>query len=196
MTKHIFTTAIASFAIATVCACNKDNGDNARNTPVTDQTPIARNAPAERQDVNSPITVTGCLQKGSGLVGHTYIVTRINEPSQKGVGTTGNGAAVEREQLREAENAYRVDVKGDVDMDAMVGKQVRVSGIIAKRADLPAMPSGTAGQNEQRKPEKIDQDDLAKIDDASISVVSDNCGGSADRAGEKTKAKGEKKRRG
>src|SRR5206468_856907 len=147
---------------------------------VTDQTPIARNAPAERQDVNSPITVTGCLQKGSGI-GHTYIVTSINEPSQKGVGTTGTGTAVEREQLREAEHAYRVDAKDNVDMDAMVGKQVRVSGTMAKHADLPAMPSATTGQNEQRKPEKIDQDDLAKIDDASVSVVSDNCGGRAGR---------------
>jgi hypothetical protein len=200
MTKHIITTTITSLAIATICACNKDNSDPRRtdNTPVTDQTPIARNAPAERQAINSPITVTGCLQKGSGL-GHTYIVTAMNEPSRTGVGTSGNGAAVEREQLREAQNAYRVDPKENVDMDAMVGKQVRVSGTITKRADLPDVPVSPAGQNEPQRTEKleIDQGDLAKIEEASIGVISDNCGGSRSKAaGSSSRDAAKKKPRG
>jgi hypothetical protein len=202
-TTHIITTAITAAALATVCACNKDNRDNARTVVPVDQTPIARNAPpAEGQDVNAPITVTGCLQKESGF-GTTYIVTSVNEPSQKGIGTTGNGAAVEREQLREAANAYRVESKDKVDMDSIVGKEVRVSGTIAKRADLPDVPvaapnqTGTVGKDEARQMEKIDKGDLAKIDDASISVVSDNCGGHADRAsGAKARPAAGKKNRG
>ena len=112
----------------------------------------------------------------------TYIVTGLNEPSQKGIGTAGNGTAVEREQLRAAANAYRVDPKDDLDMDAMVGKQVRVTGIIAKGADLPGArvttPNSTGDATKNpRTMEKIDTSDLAKIDEASITVVSGSCGG-------------------
>jgi len=197
MTKHIFTTTVTTVALAAVCACNKDARDNSRTTPA-DQTPIARNAPAaDRQDVKSPIEVTGCLQKEGGLT-TTYIVTAMNEPSEKGVGTSGSGAAVEREQLRSAENAYRIDPKDKVDMDSMVGKQVRVSGVVAKRADLPdtppaaTNPPATKQPNDSRTMDNIDKGDLAKIDEASIAVVSDNCGGHADRtagasAGKKTR---------
>lgn len=187
MTNNIITTTVTAVALAAVCACNDNTRENTRNTPPANETPIAKNAPSERQALNSPIEVTGCLQKEGGLT-TTYIVTGVNEPSQKGVGTTGSGAAVEREQLRSAENSYRVETKDKVDMDSMVGKQVRVSGVMARRADLPDMPAGapdrtgTAG-NEPRTMEKIDKGDLAKIDDASIAVVADNCGGHAERPG-------------
>src|SRR5215467_3603674 len=128
MTKHIITSTITAVALATVCACNRDNRDNRNNMPPANQTPTTERAtPADQQAVNSPITVTGCLQKEGGLM-TTYIVTSMNESSQKGIGTTGTGTAVEREQMREAENSFRVSPKDNVDMDSMVGKQVRVSG--------------------------------------------------------------------
>jgi hypothetical protein len=117
----------------------------------------------------------------------TYIVTGMNEPSQKGIGTTGNGTAVEREQLREAENSYRVSPKDNVDMDSMVGKQVKVSGVIAKRADLPEPATAPSGKNEAKEMEKIGKGDLAKIDDATISVVSNNCGGHEAKPSSKTR---------
>jgi hypothetical protein len=195
MTKHIMTSTIAAVALATVCACNSDNRDNTNAIPPANQTPTAQSAPPAEQAVNSPITVTGCLQKEGGLM-TTYIVTRMNEPSQTGIGTTGNGTAVEREQLREAENSYRVSPKDSVDMDSMVGKQVRVSGVIAKRADLPEPTTATAGKNEVKEMETIDKGDLAKIDDATISVVSDNCDGHPAQPSSKNKTKGEKKHKG
>ena len=188
MTKHIIATAITTVALATVGACNKEARDEARNVPPAEQTPITGDAPvADRQDVNSPITVTGCLQKESGLL-TTYIVTAVNEPAQKGAGSSGNGAAVEREQVREAAHAYRVEPKDKVDMEAMLGKEVRVVGVLTKRADLPAAPSstgqtGTAGQDQTPKMETIDKGDLAKIEDATIAIVSDSCGGRADSRG-------------
>jgi hypothetical protein len=172
MTKHIITSTITAVALASVCACNRDNRDNRNNMP-SNQTPMTQRAPsADQQAVNSPITVTGCLQKEGGFT-TTYIVTAMNEPSQNGIGTSGNGAAVDREQLREAQNAYRVSPRDNVDMESMVGKQVRVTGVIAKRADLP---SATTGNDQARDMQKIDKGDLAKIDNATVSVVSDTCG--------------------
>jgi hypothetical protein len=172
MTKQIITSTITAVALATVCACNRDNRDNRNNMPAN-QTPMTQGAPsADQQAVNSPITVTGCLQKEGGLT-TTYIVTAMNEPSQNGIGTTGNGAAVDREQLREAQNAYRVSARDNIDMESMVGKQVRVTGTIAKRADLP---SPTTGNDQARDMQKIDKGDLAKIDNATVAVVSDSCG--------------------
>src|ERR1044071_3946164 len=84
MNKHIISTTITAVAVAGMFACNKETPNNTQTAPPMNQTPIARNAPAERQDVNSPITVTGCLQKEGALM-TTYIVTGINEPSQKNV---------------------------------------------------------------------------------------------------------------
>lgn len=187
MTKHIITSTITAVALATVCACNRDNRDTTNTPPPPNQTPMTQNAPpADQQAVNSPITVTGCLQKAGGLT-TTYIVTAMNEPSQKGIGTSGNGTAVEREQLQEAERSYRVSPKDNVDMESMVGKQVRVAGTIAKRADLPEPSTATSGKNEAKEMEKIDKGDLAKIDDATISVVSNDCGGHDAKSRSKTK---------
>lgn len=183
MTKQTLTTAITTVALAAVFGCNKDNRDSVPATPPVDQPPVTRSAPAEPQDATMPITVTGCLQKEGALM-TTYIVTGVNEPSEKGIGTTGSPAAVERERLRAAANAYRIDPKEDVDMDAMVGKQVRVSGIMAKRADLPTPSVATPNSPDDaknRSKEKIDTSDLAKIDEASITVVSGSCGGHAEK---------------
>ena len=192
MTKHIMTSTITAVALATVCACHKDNRDNTNAMPPANQTPTTQSAPpSDQQAINSPITVTGCLQKEGGLM-TTYIVTGMNESSQKGIGTTGTGTAVEREQMREAENSFRVSPKDNVDMDSMVGKQVRVTGVLAKRADLPEPTTGT-DQNGAKEMEKMNKGDLAKIDDATIAVVSDTCDDHAAQSPSKDKSKGEKK---
>ena len=192
MTKHIVTSTITAVALATVCACQKDNRDNTNAMPPANQTPTTQNAPAgDQQAVNSPITVTGCLQKAGGLM-TTYIVTSMNESSQKGIGTTGTGTAVEREQMREAENSFRVSPKDNVDMDSMVGKQVRVTGVLAKAADLPEPTTGTSDQNGAKEMEKMNKRDLAKIDDAMISVVADSCDDHAAQSPSKEKEDKEK----
>src|SRR5262249_58636072 len=75
---------------------------------MSNQTPMTQGAPsADQQAVNSPITVTGCLQKEGGLT-TTYIVTAMNEPSQNGIGTSGNGGGGGRGQLGGAPKDYRV----------------------------------------------------------------------------------------
>ena len=197
MTKHFMTSTITAVALATVCACNRDNRDNRNAMPPANQTPTTQNAPsADQMAVNSPITVTGCLQKAGGLM-TTFIVTGVTESSRKGIGTTGGGTAVEQEQLREAENSFRVSPKdNNVDMDSMVGKQVRVSGVIAKRADLPEPSTATSGKDQANQMEKIDKGDLAKIDAATITVVSDTCDNHDAQSSSKNKANGEKKHKG
>ncbi len=186
MMKNALTTAVSALAIAGTIACGNSNPSTNANSstpqpaPATDQK--AENTP-------TPITVTGCLQHDGG----TYIVTRLNEPSQKGVGTTGSNAAVEHEQLREAANAYRVDPKQDTDLDKMVGKQVSVSGTVENKADLPKA-SGTSGQNDANDRPDIGRSDLAKISAETVSVVSENCGGT-NTAKSHSKAAPAKKRR-
>jgi hypothetical protein len=200
---------IVALAIATTAACGNNNA-RSNNAPNS----TAANPPAADQRAENtakPITLTGCLQQD----GRTYIVTRLNEPSHEGVGTTGNGAAVEREQLREAANAYRVESKDQSDWDKMVGKQVRVSGSVEKNADLPSAagaaagsgdrPSaaagsgtagnGTAGSTDAGRREKIDKGDLAQIAVASMTVVSDNCGKGTSGSAVKKPAASSKKRR-
>src|SRR4051812_30596549 len=115
MMKYPSTHILAALAIAAAgTACS----NNARNTSSNG----ANGTAADQRSANAgtPMTVTGCLQQ----VGRTYVVTRLNEPSREGVGTTGSGAAVEREQMRMAANAYRIEGKEQGDWASMVGKQV------------------------------------------------------------------------
>jgi hypothetical protein len=181
MTKHPSTHILAALAIAAAgTACS----NNARNNSSTG----ANTAASTQRSANAgaPMTLTGCLQQ----VGRTYVVTRLNEPSREGVGTTGNGAAVEREQMKMAANAYRIEAKEEGDWPQMVGKQVRVSGAVKEGADLPRSDasassdrtSGTSGSNDASQREKIDKGDLAKLDVTSMTVVSENCGQAGDAA--------------
>jgi hypothetical protein len=173
---------VLSCAVAVgATACNSTNSANAdRNAatradhPADDTTAhdAARDATRDMRDTDrnangakqTPITVTGCLQQGDG---HSYILTRINEPSQKSVGTSGQEGAVQREQMRAAANSYRIDPSGDVKMDDMVGKQAKVSGTLAEQADLP--------KDTNRDELKIKEGDIAKIDAATVSMVANNC---------------------
>jgi hypothetical protein len=184
---------VVSCAIAAAAACNSSNGGNVNGNADANGT-VDRSAADLKRDEprQQPIDVTGCLQQGSG---HTYILTRMNEPSQKSVGTSGSPAAVEHEQLRAAADAYRIDPQGDVKLDGMIGKQIRVSGMLADRADLPkpeANGTPSAANNDgSRNSNRADirQGDLAKIDATSVTVVNSACG---DRA-KKSKSASHKK---
>lgn len=187
---------VISCAIAAAAACDSSNRGNVNGNADANGTADRTAADMKRDEPRQqPINVTGCLQQGSG---RAYILTRLNEPAQKSVGTSGSPAAVEREQLRAAENAYRIDPQGDVKLDDMVGKQIRVSGVLADRADLPKpeasgatagsrddrATTGSAANDTNRNGDRADikQGDLAKIDATSVTVVADACGDQAKSA--------------
>jgi hypothetical protein len=172
-------TFAVSCAIAMAAACNNNGSANAdRDGAATraeqqpadtarDNTADNVRAGADDRDATvrqTPIAITGCLQKGDG---HTYILTRANEPSQKSVGTSGQEGAVQREQMRSAANSYRIDPSGDVKIDDMVGKQVKVNGTLAEPADLP--------KDKDANDVKIKEGDIAKIETTTVSIVSANC---------------------
>jgi hypothetical protein len=134
---------------------------------------------AAKDHLPSPVTLTGCLQKGDGR--NDYILTE-RQTTRTAVGTSGSAPSgssadeVAREQMRSALHAYRLN--GDHDsLEALVGKQIRVSGTLAKRSDLN--DRSTAGTKERTARTAIDEGDLAKVDVASIDSVADNCGGTA-----------------
>ncbi len=187
MMKNLITTAVSALAIAGTIACGNNN-QAAKTNSSTAQPPAAA-TDQKAENAATPITVTGCLQHDGG----TYIVTRLNEPSQKGVGTSGSAAAVEHEQLREAANAYRVDPKQDTDLDKMVGKKVSVRGTVEDKANLP-QASGTSGQGSPDDRPDIGRSDLAKISAETVSVVADSCG-SATKAKAHAKTAAAKTRR-
>jgi hypothetical protein len=154
-------------------------GDSSNNRAETAAPAASADRGASRSDAGaSPITVAGCLQKGDGS---DFILTRVNEPSESvgtagangtsaGTGSGGSGT-VEREQLRSAAGAYRVDAPDGVNLADLVGREVRVVGTIRENMDLPRA-------NADRDPVQIKEGDLARIEAASVSQTAAQCRGS------------------
>jgi hypothetical protein len=199
--SRLFVAACGVAALLSAGACNGNNSGNTAADRAANGEPKAT-APADQAKATSgeagrtaeqkQISLTGCLQKD----GSNYIITQVNEPSKapaaKGKATSGD--KVEREQMNAARHAYRInDDRSDKneDLDKLVGKQVRVSGMLTDQSGLMAKSeheqnsvgtSGTqsskskAGSYNDRDREKIDSGDLARIDASSIDQVSEGCG--------------------
>src|SRR5689334_3596369 len=100
-------------------------------------TAAANGTAADENNARTPVTLTGCLQKGDGR--NDYILTEINQP-RTSVGTSGSTSAagsdkVGQEQMRAAEHAYKLSADNDT-LEPMVGKQVRVSGTMERQSQL------------------------------------------------------------
>jgi hypothetical protein len=124
----------------------------------------------------APITLVGCLQRGSGM--NNYILTQVNSPSDSPVATSGQGAAggdaVQREQMREAKHAYVLDGEGDQLRD-LVGKQVRVTGTVEENSEL-RRETNKRNDADRREGLDIDAGDLAKVDVQGVVQIADVCG--------------------
>src|SRR5690606_8882070 len=123
-------------ALAMALAC----GDGRSGGETTDAAPGAARSTEAKEQARQTITPTGCLQQGGGALRPGYLLTTLGEPSGS-VATSGSvtqsGSSVEREQLRMAASTFRIDPKGNLELDEMLGKQVRVTGVMADEADLP-----------------------------------------------------------
>ena len=166
-------TVVAGCGLAIVltgAACNRN--DAAEVDRDTDR--LAADTAKDRGHEGAPITITGCLQRGSGM--STYILTQVNSPSDTPVATTGkdaSGAPVQREQMREATHSYALDGSDKDAMRDLVGKQVRVNGTIDEASELHK----EAAENKDRRGGlDIDAGDLAKIKVQGIVQVADECG--------------------
>lgn len=195
MKTTTFVRALAvSCSVAAAAACSNNNANTSASNPgnttgTTAATDTAHPGQSNNSAVHTPVSINGCLQKGTG---GTYLLTRLNEPAHKDVGSSGPASAVEQEQLWMARNEYRIDPQHDVKVDDLVGKQVRVTGTIVDAADLPTArqeadrdrrdqptaTSGTADRNSTRDANGADikQGDLAKIDASAVSMIAASCG--------------------
>jgi hypothetical protein len=155
----------------TGAACNRHDAAEVDR----DNDRLAADTAKDRGHEGAPITVTGCLQRASGL--NNYVLTQVNSPSETPVATAGKDAssgAVQREQMREAKHSYALD-NGDNDvLRDMVGKQVRVNGTIEETSELHKEAARTRTDGDRRL--DIDAGDLAKIDVQGIVQVAEECG--------------------
>jgi hypothetical protein len=92
----------------------------------------------------------------------------------------------EREQMRAASGAYRINPTGDVKLDDLVGKEIRVVGTVAENADLPR-PSGDRSANsdnpDRRSRDEVKAGDLTKIDASAVTTMADACQGAESKKG-------------
>jgi hypothetical protein len=169
-TKSLITGCGLAVAL-TGTACNRHDAAEVDR----DNDRLAADTTKDQGHEGAAITVTGCLQRGSGL--NNYILTQVNSPSETPVATAGkdaSDAAVQREQMREAKHSYALD-NGDKDvMRDMVGKQVRVNGTLSETSELHKEAAKTNTDSDRRL--DIDAGDLAKIDVRGIVQVAEECG--------------------
>jgi hypothetical protein len=193
MVQTMFSKTIVAACLLAASAAGACSDDN-RSTDTTDPA-NERVASAPHGHEGAPMTVTGCLQKGDD----SYIITQVNSPSGEPVGTSGSarqGDAVSREQLRAAKHAYALE-GGDDDLAPLVGKHVRVVGMMAEASELRAPgaradarptsesrqdPSAhhdkdsTAAAPSVRERVEIEEGDLAQIDVTSVEQLAEVCG--------------------
>jgi hypothetical protein len=185
----VFRTVIASCSLALALSTGACAGDNSpdndldRSAAVTNEGDRADNT-AQRGHEGAPVTVTGCLQQGTGM--NNFILTGVNRPTQS-VGTSGStaasGDAVEREQMRAAHHAYRLEGEDD-DFKELVGKQVRVVGTMAEGSELwRETASQKKGEDDHGNLDRsnrdridVEQGDLARVDVDTVEKIAEACG--------------------
>jgi len=164
------------------------NGGTANETARTSAN--ANGTAAIAADRSQQVTFEGCVQRGGGMLSNSYLLTMLNEPPGA-AGTSGSvtstGSSVEREQMRVAAQTYKLDPKGDVKLDELVGKQVRVTGTVTHGSNLPngngvigsdqdtQRPNRDNDDRQERSP-KISTADLATLEVTTAAATGDSCG--------------------
>jgi hypothetical protein len=183
--------ALACAAVVACVGCGSN--DNSSSTAGQQSQAGSDTARSEEQQAQQ-VTFEGCLQRGAGLFGTDYLLTMANEPPGA-AGTSGSitesGSSVEREQMAIAAKTYRLEARGDVKLSDMVGKQVRVSGVISERANVPTGTGGIGSSRDTQLPNRdrnqqdsrgaeLETSDLGQLDVSSASIISESCGSRID----------------
>ena len=161
--------------------CNQGDRNAAQGDTEIRNEETARDAD---RDAGPAVTLTGCLQKQDKLIDRFVLAEANNAdtPSRP----AGSGASVEREQMKAAMHSY--SLRGaEKDLDLLVGKQVKITGIVEETskladsqpthdqsADRDRATVGTTGNDRT----ELDESDLARVTVQSVQKVSDVCGDS------------------
>jgi hypothetical protein len=185
------TTLIAGAALVAAVACGRSS-ENTNGAQAQHDGSASSDVHSTGTDHASSQTVTleGCLQEGGATFTKGYLLTSVNEPSTAGTSgsVTSSGSAVEREQMRMAASTYRLEPQGDVKLDGMLGKQVRVSGTVSEQAKSPNGKGAIGSDEDRQRPNRDSSDrperstymsgsDLAKIDVSGVTITAESCGG-------------------
>ncbi len=135
-------------------------------------------------------TFEGCVQRGGGILSNELLLTMMNEPPGS-AGTSGSitktGSSVERDQMVMAAKTFRLRASGAVELDTLVGKQVRLTATIGEAADIPNGSGAIGSSGDSQKPnrtaaQRLDQNpqlsvaDLGRLDVTGAVVTGQSCG--------------------
>lgn len=186
-------TLVVSGALVASAACGRNADTPPADVQMGSSSDTAAGAAASPGDPGvpgGPANVEGCVQRGGGILSNELLLTMMHEPPGA-AGTSGSitssGSAVEREQLRVAAKTYRLRATGPVELDTLVGKQVRLTATIGESADLPnghgEIGSASDSQKPNRSPaERLDRNpqlsvaDLGRLDVTNAEVTGESCG--------------------
>jgi hypothetical protein len=172
-----------SVALCATVACSSNNTNNNKQNSTESPAPNAARSTTEAAPpapTPQPVSLTGCLQEGSG---DTYILTELNKPKQP---DSSNPSVVASEKLAAANEAYRLTSQRENDLSTFVGRRVQVEGTVTRPSDLaanttPSGATGTAGQNSEPNAagtgHAISEKDLAEVQVSSVKKVANTCGG-------------------
>ena len=189
-----WTTVVMSGALVACVACGRSSDTPQGDIQMSGSSgATAATNPARDSDVGpagQQAMFEGCVQRGGGMLSNQLLLTMMNEPAGS-AGTSGSvtrtGSEVERDQMRVAAKTFRLRASGPVELESLVGKQVRLTATIGEAADVPNGSGGVGSAGDSQKPnrsaaERLDQNpqisvaDLGRLDVTSAVVTGEACG--------------------
>ncbi len=188
-----WTTVLMSGMLVTCVACGRGSDTPAGGTDVSGSgggVAVEGARAGDQGTAAQQASFEGCVQRGGGIMSNELLLTMMNEPPGA-AGTSGSvtktGSSVEREQMIMAAKTYRLRSTGSVDLDPLVGKQVRLTATIGEAADLPNGNGGIGSSGDSQRPnrspeDKLKQDpelsvaDLGRLDVTNAVVTGEACG--------------------
>lgn len=164
-----WTTVVMSGALAACVACGRGGDTPPAGIEMSGAgggTVASDTAPRDGQGAAAQQAIfEGCVHRGGGMLSNELLLTMVSEPSGS-AGTSGSitktGSAVEREQMRVAARTFRLRATGPVELDPLVGKQVRLTATIGEAADVPNGNGAIGSAGDSQKPNRSAADRLSE----------------------------------